>query len=811
MLATCSGCLLAGACDRPDLQVAGGRLPHPYFTPEITPPFFCLHLASSLFSSSSPTTPHTHTHTHILICFPARDSRLIFVYLLTATPGDIPLGALCNLKPRGHYRLVIPAATSTFKVDPVGSVGLSLTTEEVTTKAKTADMLKQRSSRLTSVGARSFVLFDTDLKRGWLVGGDTVALHLLRVHLKLDPDTRNFDFSSFNLLGNGNLSANSVLQNFNSKKESLNELQAMKDKPEKPDDKQPAETREEAVKRVIGEILDGIYAALLQVAEDAATLNDRSGISGQVQMWYEKKWGSTLVGWDFHNLAGAGQAQIYIHKMHKDPGWLPLTRQLQAAFLFANGLGEIFEPRAGSCCPYFPTLPIGNNFLASDMEYMERLITKYGGVEENNPPDRTVARLSRSQGWERRLNPFSRPNCQGDHLSALGPSCFPVQGTQHAPYEDDLWKRAKRDAKLIKDNNLYTKGEIQAMIRNHPQGVVVFGHQPDSEELKEIYRRNQQYTQSKKQRVANAASTAARLPSRPSSRGSTQRSTGIAAPSGGSTSVTHSSGVAATRSSSTASSSQSRTVSPNLQSGQQQRTPSMSSARSAASASETTGAVKSRTGQLPATSAQRTPSMSSVRSTASSTQPTAPSAGPSAGRPQLSTPQASVASAHRAASNASMRSNDSRTRPNATHSATVQSHMSPAQASMQIATRVSSNSSVRTTGSVATKPQGSSQPQAPAGQPSAASLKKTNTNFSDTTTSSRSSGGTHNSTASASAANNRQRQHRIEQQLGATTAAAGSLAPGQPTSSSHWPSGTTENPHSTSSGPDPTGGRGSDT
>lgn len=753
----------------------------------------CLHLATSLLSSKFAA--------RILLCVPTKVPRLIPTCFLTAAPKEIPIGAFSQLTPRGHYRLVIPSATGSGRLDPAGSVGITFAVEEVTTVTRTDDMWKRRPSALLGVRQRSFVLFDTDLKRGWLVGGDIVALHLLRVHLKLDPESRNFDFSSLNLLDNDVQSAHKVLSAFNDQKDSLNKIKDMEEKPESSDDKKPAETREEAMKRVIGTILDGIYAVLLQLSTDARTINKRGGLSGQVQTWYDEKWGTTLRGWDFNKLANVREAEIYTLKLDKDPGWLRMTRELNAVILFANGLGEILEPRAGSCCPYFPTLPTGQNFLATDMEVVERLIREYGGTD---PADKIIARLSPRQGWERRLDPFARPNCQGDHLNALEPSCFPVQGIQSAPWEHDMVKRHERDAKLLK--RMYTKGEIQAMVKDNKKGMVVFGRQPGSEELKNMYRQGQQNRLSGTPPKAEAASTIATPASRPSTRGSTPGSNGLVAGGGGPTltaqSKAPSNGVGATAPSSAASAPQPKTVTQKTRSGPQQRTSSVSSERSAASASESNGAVKQRIGQPLSASAQRTPSISSVRSTASSTQPVAPSTGTGAELPRTS---------HQTASSASLRSNNAMTRPKAAIAGSDQSHVQPAQSTTPIATRKASNSSVRTTGSAASQATGRSNTQAPAGQPSTAGLKKTATNSSAKSSSSRSSKSTQNSTSGTTAAESRQRQQRLEQ-LGATTAVASNSAPGQSNSANHGasPSGTTENPHSTSSGPAPTEGRGSD-
>ncbi|KAL2276235.1 hypothetical protein FJTKL_01284 [Diaporthe vaccinii] len=647
-------------------------------------------------------------------------------------------------------------------------------------------MWGKRNTALSAVRDCVFVLWDTDFKRGWLVGGDTVALHLLRVHLKTDEDSNEFDFSSLKLLGDDGRSAYSVLEKFNDRKESLNHLKDMEDKPENFDNKQPAENREEAIKRVVGGKLDGIYAVLLQLSTDAQTINKHGGLSGPVLKWYEKKVGTTLRGWDFNQLAGLRKAQIYVYKMDKDPGWLPLARELDVAFLFANGLGPILEPRAGSCCPYFPTLPAGKNFLASGTELLGRFIKRYGGDEESNPPDKTVARLSRSQGWERRLDPFARPNCQGDHLNALGPSCFPVQGTHYAPYDKDREKRWDKEPKLIKGKNLYTKGEIQVMLGNNAKGIVVFGRQLGSEELKDMCRQQSTLRKSGTQPTVNAAPAAAQPSSRPSSRGATPGSNRPTA-SAADPKLPMKAGT----------SSRSNKSAPDAKG----RAPSVASIGSTDSSRQRkpSGAdsgverPQASTPQAFPASAQRTASVSSVRSTASNPHLRVPSTPIGAGQPGTSSPQSLANSARTTASIVSLRSTGSDTRPRATIPSSGRLGEFTTEPNTPTAARKPSNSSMRTTSSLDSRATGGSNLQIPAAQPPTPALKKSTTDSSDRTTSSRTSKSTQSSAAGSTSANSNQRQQRLGQ-LGAATAATA----------------ITDGHHSTSSGPAPTAGGGKD-
>lgn len=634
-----------------------------------------------------------------------------------------------------------------------------------------------REAALDTVTARLFVLWDKARERGWLVRGDTVALHLLRVYLQKPRQAKNFDSTSLKHLGDKETSAYDVLSEFNKGEGSISSLADVDGKSGASDDSEQTKTQKN-VREVLGKILDAIYALLVQLSNDTRTLNKRGGVSGQVLTWFESRWSTTVKGWDFYDLVSGEEPQVYVYKMDKDPGWLRMTRELNATFLFARGLGEILEPRAGSCCPYFPTLPIGKSFLASSMTVLQSLVEKLGGESEFlNLPHKTVARLSHTQGWALRLDPFAHPNCRGDHLNTLEPSCFPVQGLQTAPLSQKEQKIVEKDMKLLRDKpKLYTTGQISDMAKKHPNGVVVFGRQPGSEELKNMYRQNQQGGHSGTPPTAAPAAT--QSASRPSSSGSTTGPIRSSTPAAGS------------------------------------QLPTQPESKSISSTSDAKGATiltKTTRQSSVASDTRRATSVSSLRSTHSSTHSTVPGTGHGTERLQTSNPQTSTASAHRAISNASLRSNDSIVRAKPAAPCSGQPHESPAKTTMHTPTRKASSSSVRTTSSVASNATGPPNPQAPAGKQSAASLKKTVTNSSSNTTSSRSSGSTQASAVENTSMSNRQRQQRLDQ-LGSVTTAVGTLTSGQPISSNHGGSstGTTETPHPTSSGPAPAAGSGPD-
>lgn len=697
---------------------------------------------------------------------------------------------------------------------------MSIAAEKVETAATEADMAAQRDTALDRISSRVFVVWDVDRKRGWLLRGDTVALHVLRVNVGQKYSPEEFDFSALKILkdvADDPSPAYKVLDAFNNQESSLNRIK--KGYSEDEDDK------EKQLKTSLGAKLDIIYAQLLKLSDESPSLNRHDGnLSGPLRIWFKKKWGTTLRGWDFKRLASFHKPRTFQCRLDKDPGWLKMTRQLEATFLFTKGTGEMLDPLPSSCCCHFPTVPAGKNFLASNMETLGRLITEYGGDDdEGDPPEKTVARLSSNQGWEKGLDPFERKGCKGghDHLDTVGPSCFPVQSLRDAKYEVNFDKRAGKETKQIHKKELYTKKEIRLMMSKHPKGVVVFGRQPQAEELKALCRRKPTGATTQ-----NAAPTSSAQPAeKPSSQGSTQTQVSAAtspaavSPAGPGRPSTESAPRASSIDShrSAASNTQARTSgTTDAPAHPGSSTPRSSAASVCKSASSATlrsidsathpralhgsSNCAGRPQASPAASVQRIASNASQRSIASSTHLNS-SEGASSGRaahPRVSAPGSPANSMQKAVSHASLRSNSSAARAvdqNAGFGRPDEQKL-PVPQSVPTATRKPSSSSVRTASSVASRATGDSRSQGPSSKTPDTGLRKTSTNSSERSTGSHSSRIRENLAAFAS---NRQRQQPFEQ-AGSTTPAAGGFpsACGQPTNPNEIDrassAGTTENP-----------------
>lgn len=650
-------------------------------------------------------------------------------------------------------------------------------------------MYSDAGSALHTLKYRNFVLWDTNDHRGWLVEGPVAALQLLRSYIK-DREP-NFDFSKLNHINDETPSAayDVLTDEENMQMVVLPGSRDVKVK-EKSEGRESSNNESDAKKNTLEHVSFNIYKVLLELSRISITqLKNKTGnnIPDWFQTWVGRRWETTVKGWDFQRLYHCYEPQVYVKKFRTDPGWLGLANELDAAFLFGGSFGDIMRPHDGHCCPYFKTLPKGENYLAVSMATIQRCVNNEGAAPV---ADETVAKLVRTIGWERDVNPFSHSHGQGEHIDRVDASCFPVQrlvrirnNGNDRQKDEDLVKKSKGRLyswKEVDDMNTAVTDVNKKTVDKSPKtGVIVFGKKPDQTKLRQLAQANAPAAVGSLSRT-NTQQSQAGATQRPPDSTSSRSNTSAADPRGARTSTND-------------------PAQPSV--APAGRAPSVASIRSTHSNTQRKASgdrpggerPQQSTSQTSTTSAQRTPSISSVRSTASNTHPKAPNTAPGVGQLQTSSPQQLANSTHKTASNASLRSTGSSTHPRPPIAGSGRPGESTAEPRAPIAARKTSSSSVRTTSSIESKATGGSQPQIPAGQPANLSLKKTNTHSSDKTTSSRSSRGTQNSTAGSTAADNRQRQQR-QDPLGAVTAGTG----------------VTESHHPTSSGPAPPAGSGQD-
>ncbi|KAK2609521.1 hypothetical protein N8I77_003018 [Diaporthe amygdali] len=351
-------------------------------------------------------------------------------------------------------------------------------------------MPEQGNYKLHSLKRFFFVLWDTKYRRGWFVNGQVAALQLLRAYLKNISQAKDFDFSRLDCSLQSPSEAYELLSDYGYMKTPISRV--AKDAKEKSEHGEPSSDQAGVDKRLLGEVVDGFYGILLEIAQSPESLNGNSRLSG----WFHNLEGTrkdiSVNGWDFQRIYCSNKAEVCINKFDKQPVWLNFVRdrlissacsKSGASFLFGSDFDETIKSHYGHCCPYFESLPAGQDYLAASIH------TIYWLVEtecSDDKPEERAARLQPSGeiAWKRHLSPFHHAHGQGDHLDKLDSSCFPVQGfvTASCGKDEDLLKRSK--------GRPYSCKEVKVMAKTHPKGVVVFGRQPNRRKLRQLAQAN---------------------------------------------------------------------------------------------------------------------------------------------------------------------------------------------------------------------------------------------------------------------------------------------------------------------------------
>lgn len=344
--------------------------------------------------------------------------------------------------------------------------------------------------------SRNVVLFDTKTRRGWLVNGHVAALQLLCAYLRNTPQPEPFDFSRLNHIDDKSLTgAYKVLSDW--RNESIPIFRILKDVGTAPGHGQSSEGGQPIVEeKLLGEVMEDIYRVLLKMNPNKAFPGEVHHFFG-LEITIEKHRNTVVKGWDFDRAYRNNQAKIYTHVFKEIPNWLGFVKDLPASFIFGSDLGEILQPD-GYCCPYFQSLPKGENFLAVSMDMIQDLVNTWGAAEW---ADDTVAKLTPTLAWEHDMDLFSHLHGQGNHLDKIDSSCFPVQTTVKIRNNHNDTQKDK-DLVVKSQGRLYSWKEVDAMntpaeekttmtIKKSPKtGIVVFGKKPDLTRLRQLAHAN---------------------------------------------------------------------------------------------------------------------------------------------------------------------------------------------------------------------------------------------------------------------------------------------------------------------------------
>lgn len=351
---------------------------------------------------------------------------------------------------------------------------------------------------------RHFVLFDTKARRGWLVNGEVVAIQLLRAYLKNIPQTEPFDFSRLDCFeGKTPDVIHNILNNWEDSNTPI--FRVLKDAGEAAEDGESSEGQPTVERQLLGEILEGFYNTILD-------MKPRKPFPGQAHYFFgieitiDRHQNTVVKGWDFDRLFRANKAKVYTHVFEEIPAWHGFVKDFHAPFIFGSDFGEVVQAD-GHRCPYFKTLPQGQDYLAVAFYTLQKSVNRW---TPKRVKSEVVARLSDYYAWGQGVDPFSHRHGQGDHLEQVDSSCFPVHRAVRVPYynvehpekESALLKKKKPrlcSSQDVEDFNAAVDGDENEDTDCNPlpggrrppkAGMIVFGNRPDGEKLRQLAQAN---------------------------------------------------------------------------------------------------------------------------------------------------------------------------------------------------------------------------------------------------------------------------------------------------------------------------------
>lgn len=338
-----------------------------------------------------------------------------------------------------------------------------------------------------------FVLFDTKTRRGWLVNGEVVAVQLLRAYLSSMPLTEPFDFSRLDYIETK--TREGVFRRRNDWKDRGTPIfRVLKDVGESTDHDESSKGKPLVEGRSLVGILEDFFEILVNVKPGKPFPGEAHYFFG-MEITAERHRNTVVKGWDFDKIYRTNKAKVYTHVFEEKPTWHGFVKEIRAPFIFGSDFGEIVQAD-GHCCPYFRTLPEGQDYLAVGMETIQAMVDDQCGSYER---EETVARLALELAWERNVHPFGHTHGQENHLEQVDSSCFPIQRLVKVPMllknkDKDVLKRKRGRPYSCKeaDNMNTVPGDADTLPEDQlpKDGMVVFGDTPNRKRLRELAEAN---------------------------------------------------------------------------------------------------------------------------------------------------------------------------------------------------------------------------------------------------------------------------------------------------------------------------------
>ncbi|KAJ5984630.1 hypothetical protein N7481_006729 [Penicillium waksmanii] len=260
--------------------------------------------------------------------------------------------------------------------------------------------------KLKSIRRRFFVLWDEEDKRGWLINGGSVLLHLLRASLKHD----SMDELSTEFLFNPE-----DLQEASENRKTFSAIKVLANQSNR---RLPIYLEKGNYLRLEDRVVE-LYDTLEKIMDyEVGIATPSSAKSSRARKYLE--------GWDFNDLATC--RDIFYPRVAKletiGKGWVDFTRAIHAVTLFGRCFGEVIEPTSTGSCNKWTELPKAMYYLAASIHDLKEIMDMDGDSEASPMV------LAHNVIWH---NPVAFGSCQceldgqdehSDLVQVLLPSAF---------------------------------------------------------------------------------------------------------------------------------------------------------------------------------------------------------------------------------------------------------------------------------------------------------------------------------------------------------------------------------------------------
>lgn len=207
------------------------------------------------------------------------------------------------------------------------------------------------------------MLWDEEDKRGWLVNGTSVLLHLLRASLKHD----SMDEISTEFLFNP--------ESMQEAPETHKASSAIKVLVTSHNRKLPIYLEKEGYLRLEDRI-EELYDTLEKIMDYEVSIATQISVNSSRTRKH-------LEGWDFNDLATS--RDIFYPRVATlatiGKGWVDFTRAIHAITLFGRRFGEVIQPISTSSCTKWTKLPKGMYYLAASIQDLKEIMDMDGDSE----------------------------------------------------------------------------------------------------------------------------------------------------------------------------------------------------------------------------------------------------------------------------------------------------------------------------------------------------------------------------------------------------------------------------------------------